>query len=98
VREGQGVTGAQIRRLWSFGWANSRRICVGHNCKFELAARLVGTWPMLLSVARYGQTAVDKDVARAGCAMLARAFREHCLDGVNLCGSESRTIVITTDG
>jgi hypothetical protein len=32
VREGQGITAAQTRLLCRFAWANSRRICVGHNC------------------------------------------------------------------
>jgi hypothetical protein len=32
VREGQGINAAQTRLLCRFAWANSRRICVGHNC------------------------------------------------------------------
>jgi len=32
VRAGQGINAAQTRLLCRFAWANSRRICVGHNC------------------------------------------------------------------
>jgi hypothetical protein len=43
VREGQGDIGAQTRLLWQFAWANSRRICVGHNCAINDAlARHLG--------------------------------------------------------